>query len=385
MLLVLLLATVVAAHEDSGEKFIPAERDPNTRLVFVGTRHGNRNPGQFLKDAGNWGKEGENELTTFGKRQAFGLGVAVRKFVGDLVEPQYLPKETKTYSSSANRCQMTLQSALAGIFPPKDFSEWNSLLGWTPVPYQIDDPMLRMYAVSPCPKSDAAWQPITDDTLPDLTALTREKKAVLDYIAKNTGWNASISHAADLADNLIQIELYKAKLPAWIAKPTLKGYDEAKLKKEIMEFAENHQIKCADYPPCRNMMGGVWLAHILDTLQKKVAGKTNDLNLVVYASHTEVTLSVMKQMFYDKKEVTTSAGFVLEFRDKPAPSVRLLNHDPGHINVDEHTIYQADYLPELKAICPDNWCPLDAFTKLVSATTISDWKTQCGLPKCSSA
>lgn len=57
--------------------------------------------------------------------------------------------------------------------------------------------------------------------------------------------------------------------------------------KEIMEFAENHQIKCADYPPCRNMMGGVWLAHILETLEKKASGKANDLNLVVYASVRE--------------------------------------------------------------------------------------------------
>jgi prostatic aicd phosphatase len=380
MLLVLLLAAVAAASE-SEEKFVSAVRDPNAQLVIVGTRHGNRNPGQFLKDV-TWGKEGENELTTFGKRQAFGLGVAVRKFVGTLVEPEYLPKETKAFSSSANRCQMTLQCALAGIFPPKGFAEWNPAIGWTPVPYQIDDPMLRMYAVAPCPTSDAAWQPITDDNLADLSAFTKEKKELLDYISKNTGWNASISNAADLADNVIEIQLYKAKLPDWISKPTLKGYDEAKMLKGILEFSENHQIKCAEYAPCRNMMGGVWLKNILDTLAKKSTGKANDLNLVVYASHTEVTLSVMKQMFYDKKEVTTSAGFVLEYRDKPAPSVRLLNHDPGHTNVDEHTIYQANYLPELKAICPDNWCPLDAFTKLVTGTTIDDWKKQCGLPKC---
>ncbi len=147
----------------------------------------------------------ERKVFQFGKRQSYGLGVAVRKFIGTLVEPQYLPKETKAFSSSTNRAQMTLQCALAGIFPPKDFSKWNSFLDWTPVPYQIDDPMLRMYAVSPCPTSDAAWQPITDDNLADLTALTKEKKELLDYMAKNTGWNASISNMADLADNVIEI------------------------------------------------------------------------------------------------------------------------------------------------------------------------------------
>jgi hypothetical protein len=129
----------------------------------------------------------------------------VRSFVGDLVEPNYLPKETKTFSSSANRCQMTLQSALAGVFPPQDFADWNTKLDWTPVPYQIDDAMLRMYAVAPCPNSDAAWQPITDDNLPELLNLTRAHKPFIDYVANHTGWNASISSTADVADNLIEI------------------------------------------------------------------------------------------------------------------------------------------------------------------------------------
>uniref|UniRef100_A0A914UNP5 Acid phosphatase n=1 Tax=Plectus sambesii TaxID=2011161 RepID=A0A914UNP5_9BILA len=378
----ILHGSLVIADLEVSETRESVARDPNTKLVFVGTRHGNRNPAQFLKNITSWGKEGEMELTSFGKRQAYGLGVSVRSFVGDLVESNYLSKETKAYSSSANRCQMTLQAALAGIFPPQDFAEWNQKLDWTPVPYQIDDPMLRMYAVSPCPNSDAAWQPISDDNLPELVRLTREKKAFMDHVASHTGWNASISNMADVADNLIEIQLYNSPMPDWIARPTLPGYDEARMIKEILEFSENHQNMCADYAPCRNLMGGVWLKHILDTLKKQVDGKANDLNLVIYASHTEVTLSVMKLLYNDQHEVTTSAGFVLEFRDKPAPSVRLLSHEPGHNNVDEHTIYQATYLPQLKAICPGNWCPLDAFIRLVSGTAIDDWKAGCGVLKC---
>lgn len=85
MLVVLLLAaaaTVVAAHESGEEKFVAVDRDPNTKLVFVGTRHGNRNPGQFVKGAGDWGKEGENELTTVRRKLFLSNNkrcVAVRK------------------------------------------------------------------------------------------------------------------------------------------------------------------------------------------------------------------------------------------------------------------------------------------------------------------
>lgn len=47
---------------------------------------------------------------------------------------------------------MTLQAILAGLYPPRSYAVWNLALDWTPVPYTIDDPMLRMYSVA-CPES----------------------------------------------------------------------------------------------------------------------------------------------------------------------------------------------------------------------------------------
>ncbi|TKR62910.1 hypothetical protein L596_026812 [Steinernema carpocapsae] len=257
--------------------------DPNAVLVLFGTRHGNRNPGKFIQqNPRTWGKEGDTELTKYGKKQAFGLGHELRKFVQNIVDSNYEAGKAKFYSSSANRCQMTLQAALAGLYPPKTYAAWGSF-DWTPVPYSIDDPLLRMYAVEGCPNSDKAWKPISEDKLGDLVELTQKKKDVLNYIAKNTGWNASISDAADLADNIIELDLYGAPYPDWLEKPTLHGYDKKSLKKEIMEFAENHQIKCADYAPCRDMMGGLWLNHVIENLEKLVNGKQK-LKIIGYAS-----------------------------------------------------------------------------------------------------
>ena len=41
---------------------------------------------------------------------------------------------------------------------------------------------------------------------------------------------------ADLADNLIEIDLYQARYPAWIERPALPGYNTARMKKEILSF-----------------------------------------------------------------------------------------------------------------------------------------------------
>ncbi|KAK6035372.1 hypothetical protein COOONC_27123 [Cooperia oncophora] len=124
-----------------------------------------------------WGFEGDTELTSFGKRQSLGLGREMRRFVGDLVNENYLPNQAKYYSSSANRCQMTLQ------------------------------------------------------------------------------------------------DLYKSPYPSWISKPTLRGYNAASFKKAVLSFGENHQIRCAEYAPCRNIMGGVWLKNLLDSIRSAIKGE----------------------------------------------------------------------------------------------------------------
>ncbi|KAK0427126.1 hypothetical protein QR680_010074 [Steinernema hermaphroditum] len=375
--LVLVFACGALGHDEPVPNQSVAH-DPNAVLVFFGTRHGNRNPGKFIEqNPRTWGQEGDTELTKYGKRQAYGLGKELRKFVDKLVNDNYVPKEAKFYSSSANRCQMTLQAALAGFYPPKSYADWSEI-DWTPVPYTIDDPMLRMYAVSPCPASDAGWQPITDDNLDDLVKLTEQKKPILDYIAKNTGWNASISNAADLADNIIELDLYGANYPNWLERPSLKGYNKESLKKDIMAFAENHQIKCAEYGPCRDMMAGYWLNNVIENLQKLLDGK-NNLKIIGYASHTEVTLALMKVMHIVKHEITTSAGFVIEVRKNGGKyQLRLLNHDPNP--VDPHVIYQAKYTDELKKLSKDGvWVDVQDFINLVKPKAYSDWKSQCGI------
>ncbi|CAD6195004.1 unnamed protein product [Caenorhabditis auriculariae] len=94
--------------------------DNNTVFVLFGTRHGNRHPEVFLaENPRSWGFEGSTELTSFGKRQGYGLGKELRKFIGKLVSNNYNMSQVRYYSSSANRCQMTLQTTVAGIHPPE--------------------------------------------------------------------------------------------------------------------------------------------------------------------------------------------------------------------------------------------------------------------------
>ncbi|CAJ0953757.1 unnamed protein product, partial [Mesorhabditis belari] len=353
-------------------------RDPNTILILFGTRHGCRNPENYVNPSDkSWGQEGPLELNRIGKKQALGLGKEIRKFIGnDYINANYFGKEAVFYASSAPRCQMTLQTAIAGLYTPLGFADWDKRYdNWSPVPYTIDDQLLRMYNVKNCPKSDEAWAPISNDSLPSLAKMESENIELLKYMAENTGWQPKVSLAADLADNIIMIEHTRAKYPQWMNKPTLAGYDKKKLIAAYSEFAEAHYKACAEHMPCRQMMGGYWLKHTIDSMKTAATGKGP--KVIGYASHTEVTLAVMKLMGYTRKELTTSAGFVLEFKNTPQAMVRLLEHDPNP--VDKHVIYQGTLIPELSSLQDSNgFIPLADFEKVIGQFEISDWETACG-------
>ncbi|CAI5447776.1 unnamed protein product [Caenorhabditis angaria] len=354
--------------------------DPNTILVLFGTRHGNRNPEDFLPgNSRSWGFEGVAELTSFGKRQGYGLGVEMRKFIGNLTSRNFNTTEAQYFSSTANRCQMTIQTVTAALHIPETWGDWDTKTNWSPVPYTTNDPLLRMYSVKECTNSDKVWALILNDQLDQLQELKRDSARELAYFQANTGWNMSnLEKAADLADNLIEIDLYNATYPNWIEHPTLSGYNSATLKAKIRSFSEVHSFACANYyAPCRSLMAGLWLNDLITRLEAANSG--NSLKIVGYASHSQTLLSVMKLLGIEKEELTTSAGFVIEFKKVPNASIRILNHDPNPI--DQHVIYPSILSKDLQKITriSNGFIPLTEFVELVKNRAFSDWKSECSV------
>lgn len=111
-----------------------------------------------------------------------------------------LPFQIKAYSPSAG-CQVTMQVALAGLFPPKGRAVWNPALLWTPIPVESSDPLLRMALVK-CPRYAEVYQPIANGIDGDAHAWLAKDPELVDYIANNTGFNATLSDMADAADNI---------------------------------------------------------------------------------------------------------------------------------------------------------------------------------------
>lgn len=181
-------------------------------------------------------------------------------------------------------------------------------------------------------------------------------------------------------------------MPDWIEKPTLQKnskdkpdsgkYSKEQMIKEILGFAEAHQIQCAFNKECAKAMAGLWLNQIVDLLKQKKDkdGKLKDRKGHFYACHTETVLSLMKLMKMNVSETPTSAGLVLEFKQDP-PAVRALFHEPDEKNFEVRKAHVVE-LP----YCPGkDWCPLDTFIGNVSSSSFSNWQEYCKLPACTTS
>lgn len=97
-----------------------------------------------------------------------------------------------------------------------------------------------MYSVPSCKQSDIVWAPIDNDELPELENMKTDNQRVLEYLSQQTGWNmtGNLGKAADLADNVIQMDFYNTTYPGWLAQPQLDGFDGQSLKEVVMEFGK---------------------------------------------------------------------------------------------------------------------------------------------------
>ncbi|GMT02696.1 hypothetical protein PENTCL1PPCAC_24870, partial [Pristionchus entomophagus] len=193
-----------------------------------------------------------------------------------------------------------------------------SRLGYDKEDITVDDAMLRMYAVDD-PRNENAWRPIssghTNDLLPTIQHDLCRRKDLVEYLRQKTGWTMTVGDLADLADNIEQMETFHEKLPMWLERPSLIGYDKSRILQEISSFSEHSQISCSLYGPCRDLMSEKWLEHIAKRIelarQEHHAG-SRKTSVALFSTHTEVILSTLRKMGVAADRMPTSGGFVTE-------------------------------------------------------------------------
>ncbi|XP_063983093.1 venom acid phosphatase Acph-1-like [Diachasmimorpha longicaudata] len=122
--------------------------DLEYKFVNVIFRHGDRTPmnqpyesfrtSPYAKS--DFSPYGHGQLTNKGKQRVYELGKYMRtrfgQFLGDIDDPNAVSAR----STHTDRTHMSLQVAMAGMFPPGRHQKWNSELNWQPVVMNVPSP-----------------------------------------------------------------------------------------------------------------------------------------------------------------------------------------------------------------------------------------------------
>nr|CAD7416747.1 unnamed protein product [Timema poppensis] len=89
-----------------------------------------------------------------GKMSMFELGKLFRQRYQGFLSRLYSPKEMHMESSANDRCLMSAELVLAGLYPPIGSQVWNHDLNWQPIPVhstpRLQDKLIVMK--KPCPR-----------------------------------------------------------------------------------------------------------------------------------------------------------------------------------------------------------------------------------------
>lgn len=147
---------------------------------------------------------------------------------------------------------------------------------------------------------------------------------------------------------------------------------------KLSQYADVPSSLCANDRSCRRLLAGYWVSYILETLRKK---QTNDstIKMMLFSSPVDSLMSAMKLLKIESHSTALpSGGFILEYRDKPEPSVRLISHDAEEDNAEKRIVRAID-LPFCRSF---DWCPLETFISNITPETVEDWRDLCKVRRC---
>ncbi|XP_076284181.1 testicular acid phosphatase homolog [Lasioglossum baleicum] len=106
------------------------------QTIFV-FRHGDRTPTETYPTDPyreyNW-EDGLGALTKNGLRRMYNVGQWIREKYGSVIGGKYESRLSLVRSSYADRCLMSAQALLAGLYPPTSDQTFVEGLNWRPVP-----------------------------------------------------------------------------------------------------------------------------------------------------------------------------------------------------------------------------------------------------------
>ncbi|XP_071648410.1 lysosomal acid phosphatase-like [Temnothorax longispinosus] len=279
------------------------ERDTLRQVVFL-FRHGDRAPTEtYPKDPyinydwpGGWGA-----LTKKGMLQLYNVGQWIRLKYGGIIGRKFESTATLVRSSYADRCVMSAQALLAGLFVPSTEDMFVPGLAWTPVPvHSIPRSLDKLITVkAPCPRLEEALKRAYIDEA------NKSGEKMADYykeLTEHTGKNMSTITDVEFLYNTLEIEeQHGLQLPAW----TKKFYNN-----EMREIAARSLAIFTEGTIQKRLRGGPLLKEILHYMEENRNGPKPKRSYF-YSAHDITIVNVLRTMGFTNELFKPDYGATL--------------------------------------------------------------------------
>ncbi|XP_043792754.1 lysosomal acid phosphatase-like isoform X1 [Apis laboriosa] len=334
------------------------------QVIFV-FRHGDRNPTETYpndpyrnyKWQGGWGA-----LTKDGMLRMYNIGQWIRTEYGSIIGNTYDSTLSLTQSSYADRCIMSAQVLLAGLYPPTNEEIFVSGLTWRPVPVHSTPRHLdKMIVVkAPCPRLEKALKEayVNESRRPESPS-----SKYYQELSNYTGQNISTITDIEFLYNTLEIEERNGlKLPEW----TIEYYNQ-----QMREIAARSLAIFTSNTLQQRLRGGPLLKEILERLN--AFNNQNTRRAYFYSAHDITLVNLLRTM-----------GFTNEYF-KPEYGSTLIFQLHAGSNFTEDMELKLMYLNDTKALIPHYMnipkcgtpCLLKNLMKLWKNVLPDNWDNEC--------
>ncbi|KZC06429.1 Lysosomal acid phosphatase [Dufourea novaeangliae] len=331
-----------AASTDANDK------NASVRLTIFVFRHGDRTPTEtYPKDPyGDYEWEGGlGALTKKGMLRMYNVGQWIREKYGSLIGRKYESRLTLVQSSYADRCLMSAQALLAGLYPPLPDEIFVPGLNWRPIPVHSTPRNLDKTIVVkvPCPRlEEALKEAYTNESM----RLGTPSAKYYEELSYYTGQNLSTITDIEFLYNTLEIEEQSGlNLPEW----TKKYYN-----REMRDIAARSLAIFTSNTLQQRLRGGPLLKEILGRMRGAAADRDNASRAYLYSVHDITLVNLLRTMGFTDEYFKPNYGATLIFQMDFSPDIADTEHAEIKLmflnDTDKFTVYPLE-IPKCGTFC----------------------------------
>nr|XP_018904537.1 PREDICTED: prostatic acid phosphatase-like isoform X2 [Bemisia tabaci] len=349
--------------------------EPTLRFVSVIFRHGERAPDtplppEFDEDVSFW-PEGFGALLQRGKENMFELGRSFRYRYNGFLSSKYIPAEIEVISSDVDRCIMSAQLLLAGLYPPEGIQKWNPDLPWQPVPVHTLPPECDQLVkvTSHCPLL-AEERKKRNHRQTDAIAGNKE---FIAYLTQKTGVKITSDLVWKLNEHVSSMQFQDLPPPKWA-----QNHDPHKWKwfRELL-FLKSQTATII------KLEAGNLIKDVLSKMKQKTdLGANLSSRLKLYAGHDRTLLSFWRSTNISQ-EITdqpwNGAALLIELHEiNNKYRVKILYKK--HPKNEELSVLKTVACQNNDSSEDDDMCDVDTFSSALQSSIFADFDAACLIP-----